>query len=101
MEGNYKQIQTIRDSSQDKAYKYYLDKFDSAIRFQIARSAERSYESLKINDAVSLLLLQSPQELNNFINQDAEDLETREIEWKVIGDRLYFNHVLFILIVLD
>lgn len=90
MEGNYKQIQTIRASSQDKAYKYYLDKFDNAIRFQIARSAERSYESIKISDAISLLLLQNAQDLSNFINQDAESLETREIEWKVANDRLHF-----------
>lgn len=94
MEGNYKHILDIKASVTDKAYNYYLEKFDNAIRFQIARSAEKSYESLKLNDAITLLMLQNSQELSSFIGQDAESLESREIDWKISGDRVYFNPVI-------
>ncbi len=54
---------------------YYIRKFDSAIRFQIARSAERSYESLKLTDAVNLLRLKNTEELTTYIRNDIENIE--------------------------
>jgi 26S proteasome regulatory subunit N12 len=90
-EGNYKHIFSIKSSVVNLPhYSFYLEKFDDAIKFQIARSAEKSYESLSVNDAVSLLMLKSPQELNLFIKNEAETIEDREIDWKVQGDRVFF-----------
>jgi hypothetical protein len=90
MEGNYKHIFIIRNSLTDQHYKYYLDKFDDAIRFQIARSSEKSFDSLKVNDAISLLNLKNNQELTAFIKHETETLESREIDWQIQGDRLHF-----------
>jgi 26S proteasome regulatory subunit N12 len=90
MEGNYKHIFGIRNSLSDQNYKYYLDKFDDAIRFQIARSSEKSFESLKVNDAVGLLNLRDQNELARFIKHELETLEVREIEWQIVSDRLHF-----------
>ena len=91
MEGNYKHIFNIKSDVKNLPhYNYYLEKFDDAIKFQIARSAEKSYESLKINDALSLLMLKSFNELNQFIKNDAETVEDREIDWKLTNDRLFF-----------
>lgn len=90
MEGNYKHIFSIKSSINNPHYNYYLEKFDEAIKFQIARSAEKSYDSLKLNDAVQLLMLNSTQELNNFIKHELETLENREINWDIRGDRLEF-----------
>jgi 26S proteasome regulatory subunit N12 len=90
MEGNYKHIFAIRNSLSDQNYKYYLDKFDEAIRFQIARSSEKSFESLKSSDAVNLLNLRDQSELARFIKQELETLEVREIDWQIVGDRLHF-----------
>jgi hypothetical protein len=90
MEGNYKHIFVIRNSLTDQNYKYYLDKFDDAIRFQIARSSEKSFESLKIADAVGLLNLRDQNELLKFIKHELETLEIREIDWQISGERLHF-----------
>jgi 26S proteasome regulatory subunit N12 len=90
MEGNYRQLADLKNST-DKYYNYYLGKFDNAIRFQIARSAEKSYDSLKINDAVNLLMLKNADELNNFVKEQNEgDFENREIDWKISNDRILF-----------
>ena len=93
MEGNYKQIFTIKAANNDPAYNHYLEKFDNAIRFQIARSAEKSYESLKVNDALQMLMLNNLQELSRFISEESDTLENKEIDWKVNNDRLFFNPV--------
>jgi len=91
MEGNYKHIQNIKSASVNLPhYNDYLEKFDSAIRFQIARSAEKSYDSLNLNDAVGLLMLNNVQELYAFIKFDCESRENREIEWNISHDRVNF-----------
>ena len=68
-------------SKHDKNYKYYLNKFEGAIRFQIARSAEKSYESLKEADAVSLLRFNNVDELASYIKTD---IETKEVYYTII-----------------
>lgn len=88
MEGNYKQIQNMKNST-DNFYNYYLNKFDDAIRFQIARSAEKAYDSLKINDAISYLMLNNADELAQFAEKQ-NNVENREIDWKIQNDRVYF-----------
>jgi 26S proteasome regulatory subunit N12 len=94
MEGNYKHILNIKSQSMDLPhYRVYLEKFDDAIRFQIARSAEKSYDSLTLADAVSLLMMNNVQELHAFIKNEYETLETREIDWKISHDRLHFIHI--------
>jgi 26S proteasome regulatory subunit N12 len=94
MEGNYKHIFSIKSQVQNQPhYNYYLKKFDEAIKFQIARSAEKSYESLRLQDALDLLMLQSQNELFNFIQNETDKLEEREIEWKIINDRLVFHPI--------
>jgi 26S proteasome regulatory subunit N12 len=76
LEGSYKQVMDI-NSKYDKNYKYYLHKFDGAIRFQIARSAEKSYESLKIVDAANLMRFNNADELINYIKTEVETIEVR------------------------
>jgi 26S proteasome regulatory subunit N12 len=91
MEGNYKHIFNIKSQATNiPHYNYYLEKFDDAIKFQIARSAEKSYDSLSLNDALSLLMLNNMNELQNFIITETETIESREIDWKILNDRVYF-----------
>ena len=89
VEGNYKQLANLKNANDDN-YKYFLNKFDDAIRFEIARSAEMSYDSLKINDAINLLMLNNRNELNNFVNEQNERKDEREIDWKINDERIEF-----------
>lgn len=59
-----------------------------AIRFEIARSSEKAYESLKIADTYKLFMLQNENELKQFIASN--NAKGDGVEWRVQGDRLYF-----------
>ena len=96
MEGNYKQIIAMKDGINYDYYMNYLNKFDNTIRYQIARSAENSYESLKTSDAINLLMLNSYQELQAFIKNEVS--EDSEIQWEITNERLYFRHVVYSII---
>ncbi len=94
MEGNYKHIFNFKPQYKNSPhFSYYLEKFDDAIKFEIARSAEKSYESLSINDALSLLMLNDVQELYNFIKNEKETRDMREIDWNVINERVFFTPI--------
>ena len=49
-----------------------------------------SYDSLKINDAINLLMLNNRNELNNFVNEQNERKDEREIDWKINDERIEF-----------
>jgi len=50
-----------------EAYHFFINKFVDAIRFEIARSAERAYESLSLRDTQKIFMIENQQELLNFI----------------------------------
>ena len=90
VEGNYSHMERLKNAT-DENYKYYLNKFDDTIRYQIARSMEKSYEDLKASDAMQLLMLKNENELNEFIKQQNENpREDREIIWKMEGGKIKF-----------
>jgi hypothetical protein len=53
-----------------------VNKFADAIRIEIARSAERSYDSLALNDMQKMFTINSREELNAFIatNNDKDGI---------------------------
>ena len=90
VEGNYSHMANLKNST-DENYNYYLNKFDDTIRYQIARSMEKSYESLDSNNAMQLLMLKSENDLNEFVKQQNENpREDREIIWKKEGGKIKF-----------
>ena len=90
VEGNYSHMAKLKNSTDDN-YNYYLNKFDDTIRYQIARSMEKSYENLKWDNAMQLLMLKKENDLNEFIRQQNENpREDREIIWKREGDKIKF-----------
>jgi len=90
MEGNYSHMSRLKNSN-DVNYNYYLSKFDDTIRFQIARSMEKSYETLNIKAAMDLLMLNNEQALNEFVRQQNENpRDDREILWKIEGNLIKF-----------
>ena len=90
MEGNYSHMSSLK-SSNDVNYNYYLSKFDDTIRFQIARSMEKSYDSLNAKAAMNLLMLNNEQALNEFVRQQNDNpRDDREILWKNDGNIIKF-----------
>lgn len=90
VEGNYSNLARLKNSN-DENYNYYLNKFDDTIRYQIARSMEKSYNKLNSNAAMELLMLKNENDLNEFIRQQNENpREDREILWKKEGNKIKF-----------
>ena len=90
VEGNYSHMANLKNST-DENYNYYLNKFDDTIRYQIARSMEKSYESLDNNNAMQLLMLKNENDLNEFVKQQNENpREDREIFWKREKNQIKF-----------
>jgi hypothetical protein len=46
-----------------EAYQFFINKFVDAIRHEIARSAEKAYDSLRLQDMHKLFMIDSPDEL--------------------------------------
>jgi hypothetical protein len=68
-------------------YHFFIDKFADAIRVEIARSAERSYESIAIKDMQKMFMIEKQDQLMEFIqSNDGKD----GIAWSVRGDRVAF-----------
>lgn len=50
VEGSYNKILTSKQNVPHEAYNTFVNKFVDAIRIEIARSAEKAYESLRVQD---------------------------------------------------
>ena len=70
-------------------------KADLWFRHEIARSAEKAYDNLQLDGALKVFLLNSRDELNNFIQQERKNGEQNGIEWRVENNQLRFIRVYF------
>lgn len=68
-------------------YTFFIDKFADAIRIEIARSAERSYDSLKLVDMMKMFTIGDKEELNAFI---ATNNNKDGIVWENNGQSVTF-----------
>lgn len=87
VEGSYNKILSRKQNVPIEAYQFFVDKFVDAIRYEIARSAEKAYESLRLADMQRMLLIPSEAELLTFIQANSGK---EGVEWHVGGDRLQF-----------
>lgn len=52
------------------AYQFFINKFVDAIRYEVARSAEKAYASLALKDMTGMFMIKNENELNLFIDQN-------------------------------
>ena len=52
------------------AYNFFIGQFVDAIRYEIARSAERSYDSLRLRDMQKMFMIDDEDSLTKFITQN-------------------------------
>ena len=67
VEGSYNKILNQKQNVPHEAYNFFIDKFSDAIRYEVARSAEHAYESLKLRDMQSMFMINNANELDLFI----------------------------------
>ena len=73
-----------------QAYQFFIDKFVDAIRYEVARSAERAYESLTMQDMSKMFMITNEAELQTFIKQNNS---SDGVIWRHDGSkkRVYFE----------
>ena len=86
MEGNYNKVREIMQHTPDSDFATCVSKLVSAISQEVARNMEQAYLSLSLSSAKELLMLNSDQELVEFVKRQ----EGREVRWELRNDRVYF-----------
>ena len=90
-DGNYNKILATKQDVNRDEYNFFIDKFIDTVRSEIARSAEVSYKSLSIRDALDVFLLQSESELLKFVEKEGSDPEEeKQYDWEVKDGSLHF-----------
>ena len=80
VEGSYNKILSSKQNVPLQAYQFFIDKFVDAIRYEVARSAERAYESLSIRDMAQMFMISNMDDLRTFIMQnDGKD----NVGWEI------------------
>ena len=70
VQGSYQKILQQQQNVPIVAYNFFIEKFVDAIRYEIARSAERSYESLSLRSMQNMFMIESEAQLQAFIAQN-------------------------------
>lgn len=76
VEGSYGKILQQQQQVPLPEYTFFVNKFADAIRIEIARSAERSYDSLALSDMQKMFMIETREQLNAFIatNNDKDGI---------------------------
>jgi len=90
MEGDYNKVLQCKNSSPSPIYEFFINRILDTIRNEIARSAEKAYNSLSLESACQILMIGTIPELQHFVDAFVASKENDEIEWRVIQDRIYF-----------
>lgn len=93
MEGNYIKIWKLLNESDSKLpcqeYTHFTSTLITALRFEISKSLERTYDSLPINNCKSLLYFPQEQSDQVFEKILKEELEVEN--WEFFNGKIYFN----------
>jgi len=96
MEGKYKKVSEIKSQVFDPHYKFYLDMFNNAVRYEIVRSIEKSHDNIRISKLKYLLGFESEQEFLSYVQKECENNNNSEIQWKIVDrEFIHFTPVIF------
>ena len=73
VQGSYQKILQQQQNVPQVAYYFFIEKFVDAIRYEIARSAERSYDSLRLRDMQKMFMIEDEAQLRAFIAQNQQE----------------------------
>ncbi|ABN66500.2 predicted protein [Scheffersomyces stipitis CBS 6054] len=92
MEGNYNKIWKLLKEDKNlpcQEFAHFIDTLIQALRFEIAKSIEKTYESIPINNCKNLLYFPQEQSDAVFEKELSEELEVEN--WKFENGIIYFD----------
>ncbi|CAH6718728.1 26S proteasome regulatory subunit Rpn12p [[Candida] jaroonii] len=90
MEGNYIKIWKLLNNEDNlpcKEFKIFIDTLMNALRFEIAKSLEKSYTSIPINNCKNLLYIPQEESDSNF----KQLIDELQMNWTFEKGYVYFN----------
>lgn len=93
VDGNYHKILHTKQHVPIEIYNYFIDKMIDTVRHEAARSAEKAYESLKVEDAYKIFLLGSMAELEAFVEHQKQKGMENNVAWVLHKDRIHFEAI--------
>ena len=84
MVGSYDQVLNAKEHIPDASYEFFMDSLSQTVRDSIADCMEVSYDSMELGDAMKMMIFQSTEELQSFI-EDCRD------DWIVEGGSICFQ----------
>lgn len=84
MVGSYDEVLNAGTNVPDPSYNFFMENLMETVRDAIADCVEVTYKSLKLTDAVSMMKLDSVEELHEYVQEKRDD-------WLVEGDVLTFQ----------
>eukprot|EP00573_Skeletonema_grethae_P011666 CAMPEP_0201696764 /NCGR_PEP_ID=MMETSP0578-20130828/8316_1 /ASSEMBLY_ACC=CAM_ASM_000663 /TAXON_ID=267565 /ORGANISM="Skeletonema grethea, Strain CCMP 1804" /LENGTH=262 /DNA_ID=CAMNT_0048182793 /DNA_START=79 /DNA_END=867 /DNA_ORIENTATION=+ len=84
MVGSYDEVLNAGMNVPDASYTFFMENLMETVRDAIADCVEVTYKSLKLTDAVSMMKLDSVEELHEYVEEKRDD-------WLVEGDMLTFQ----------
>lgn len=88
--GNYSNVLQSKKNSPLAYFNVFLERIFETIRYEVSRSAEKAYTKLSLSEAQKMFMLNSPQELKAYVQQEEKNASEKGIKWKIEGDYLYF-----------
>ena len=93
VDGNYHKILHTQQSIPVPIYHYFINKMIDTVRHEAARSAEKAYKSLRVEDAYKIFLLDNPKDLETFIDKErAKGLENK-VAWILREGCIHFEAI--------
>ena len=91
VQGSYQKILTEQRNVPCKEYNFFIEKLVNAIRYEIARSAEVSYQSISMADMQKMFMIDTMQEMTAFIKVQQQECQGTNIDWVLNGNRVVFT----------
>jgi 26S proteasome regulatory subunit N12 len=92
-EGNYRKVFEKRKQSPLDHFSPFLEKIEDTIRIEVAKSAEKAYSELTLEEALKVFQTPTEAALREFIASYAERVGEPTVSWRLENNRVYFDKV--------
>jgi 26S proteasome regulatory subunit N12 len=91
MVGNYAEVLQSKSKAPYEYFSVFLDRIIETIRYEIARSVEKAYEYLTVNDLLKFFYFKNAGEFSEFSKTQEQFAKENGVAWKLDGTKLYFQ----------
>jgi len=91
MVGSYNEVLASKSKAPAEYFNVFLDRIIDTIRYEVARSLEKSYAYLTVPDAIKFLYLKEQSELVQFVKGQETFARENGAAWRIEDNKLHFS----------